>query len=357
MPKGGKNANAAPILDDADVLIDDGGTFSYQAMAIDPDPMEKLGYSFLVDGKQRQTFTADNGVVFMIDKNTGQVDTTPLIPYDPDAIYTLTIAVEDRFKVIDLATVRLSFPPCTEYSIDNGRTVGDSPELINAGTDAFCFTTDVRTNTFAGIAHFTSNDRIVVSGVASVDDLNFTTGLGGGADDLYITFNSTTTGTVDIIVLGDVITTPGIVLDYASAVAAIGFDFLTIAPEEPCTEYSIDIGSVVGSALPVMIDAGTDAFCFATDVAVDTFVEIANFTNDDEIIVSALAGVAELNFATGTPGSSIGDEETDLVITYNNTTTGTLDVIVLDDVITNPGVVSDYATAVAAVGYHFLAFA
>ena len=338
------------------MLIDDDGTFSYQAVAFDPDPMEKLGYSFLVDGKQRQTYTADDGVVFNIDKYTGLVTTTSLIPYDADANYTLTIAVEDRFKAIDLAIVRLSFPPCTEYSIDNGRTVSGSPELINAGTDAFCFTTDVRTNTYAGIAHFTSNDRIVVSGVSSVDELSFSTGTGGGADDLYITYASTATGTLDIIVLGDVITTSGLVNDYASAVAAIGFDFLSIAPEEPCTEYSIDIGSVIGSDPPVLVDAGTDAFCFTTDVAANTFVEITNFTSDDEIMVSGLASVADLSFTTGTAGGSIGDEVTDLVITYNNTAAGTVDVIVLDDVITNPGFVYDYATAVAAVGYHFLTF-
>jgi hypothetical protein len=41
MPKGGKNANTAPILENADVLINDDGTFSYQAIAFDPDDKEK----------------------------------------------------------------------------------------------------------------------------------------------------------------------------------------------------------------------------------------------------------------------------------------------------------------------------
>ncbi len=245
--------------------------------------------------------------------------------------------------------MRLTFPPCTEYSIDNGRNVVAGPELINAGTDAFCFTTDVRTNTYAGIAQFTSNDRIVVSGVASVDDLSFTTGAGGGADDLYITYNSTTTGTVDIIVLSDVITGAGPVFDYASAVSALGFDFLSIAPAEPCTEYSIDVGSVFGSDPAVLIDAGTDAFCFTTQVAVNTDVEITNFTDNDEIIVSGVDNVSELSFTSG-----VGPDATDLIIVRNNTATGTYDQIVLHDVLVNPGFVFDYATAVAAVGFHFI---
>lgn len=350
MPKGGTGANTAPILEDADVSIDHLGAFSYQAVAIDPDPKEKLSYSFLIDGKQRQTFTAADGVIFKIDKQTGEVGIASLIPYDPDALYTLTIAVEDRFKAIDLATVRLTFPPCTEYSIDNGRNIVAGPELINAGTDAFCFTTDVRTNTYAGIAQFTSNDRIVVSGVASVDDLSFTTGTGGGADDLYITYNSTATGTLDIIVLGDVITGGGLVFDYASAVAAIGFDFLSI---DPCMPVSIDVGTLAGP--PVVFDASDAAYCFTDDADVITDVVITGFGRNDGIDVSH-ATEAEYSFASSF--DDVADILGDLQITYNALPTGGFTQIILKDVIERSDpLVLDYNTAALAVGFDFMTFA
>ena len=268
-----------------------------------------------------------------------------LIALDLDTVYTLIIAVEDRFKAIDLATVRLfGDPSCTEYSIDNGRTLVDGPELINAGTDAFCFTTDVRTNTNVGIANFTSNDKIVVSGVGSVAELNFSTGTGAGADDLYITYNSTATGTLDIIVIGDVITGSGFVFDYASAVAAVGFDFLCI---EPCTPVSIDVGTVLTS---VAFDASTDAFCFLDGANITTNVVISGFTSDDTIDVSGGVTSADYNFARSF------DDINDLVITYS-TGPDVTNKIILDDVLPDLGFVSSYATAVAAVGFDFMTFA
>lgn len=231
MAKGGNGkANPtkfAPVLDDASIVFESTSSLSYDYTAFDADKNEKLSYAFLVNGVQSLSYEAADGAVFTIDSATGHVSSAAPLLFDPDVKYVLNVQVTDKFKLTDIGVLTIDF--CTEYSIDNGRDLADGPELVNAGSDAFCFTTDAGVGTYVGLGFFTSDDRIVVSGVGSLDEYSFSTGVGGGADDLYITYSNTATGTLDIIVIGDIISTPGLVFDYATAVTAVGFDFMSLA--------------------------------------------------------------------------------------------------------------------------------
>ena len=222
----GRRKNTAPVLDDADVLINQNGSFSYQASAFDPDPKEKLRFSFLIDGEPTQKFKTEDGVVFKIDRQTGEVVTKSPIPFDPDALYTLTIAVEDRFGATDVATARMFyFPPCFPRSIDVG-TSTTSVEF-DATLAPFCFTDNADVTTNAVITGFSSNDEIKVSG-ATQADYSFTTAA-DDVRDLVIVFNNLPTSFNQIVLDNVLAPDAPLIFDYTTAAAAVGFDFMTFA--------------------------------------------------------------------------------------------------------------------------------
>ena len=120
------------------------------------------------------------------------------------------------FDFFEIATT--AAPPQT-VTIDNGNVA----TIFSAGSGGFSFTDNTRTETNAIIQGFGADDKITVSN-GILDEYSFATG--DDPNDLVITA-LTGTGGVNQIVLDDVlIGFDGFVFDYASAVEALGYDFM-----------------------------------------------------------------------------------------------------------------------------------
>lgn len=121
---------------------------------------------------------------------------------------------------------------------------------------------------------------------------------------------------------------------------------VTVGPD--VAEFSLDI---VGdtSTEPALVDASDDLYVFTEDAAKNTDVIITGFSNDD--VINVLNATADqYNFGTG-------EDPNDLLITFVNSSAGTSNIILIDDVLDGSVFVTDYASAVEAVGFNFMNFA
>ncbi|WP_303794452.1 beta strand repeat-containing protein, partial [Sandarakinorhabdus limnophila] len=120
----------------------------------------------------------------------------------------------------DFFEIAASVVPAQSVAIDNGNVA----QTFQAGSGRFAFTDNTRTETNVIIQGFGADDKINVSN-GTVADYSF--GTGDDPNDLVITA-LTGTGGVNVIVLDDVlIGSGGFVFDYASAVDALGYDFMS----------------------------------------------------------------------------------------------------------------------------------
>lgn len=151
--------------------------------------------------------------------------------YTPDTDYvgsdSFVVTVTDHMGGTATQTVNVTVAPDVNViSIDIVGPNSTTPANV-AGTDGpDVFTDNTGANTDVIITDFTLEDVIQVTGATS-NDYNFTTG--SDPNDLYITYVDTDAGTSNLILLDDVLDGSGIVLDYATAVAAVGFNFMTFA--------------------------------------------------------------------------------------------------------------------------------
>lgn len=229
-------------------------------------------------------------------------------------------------------------PKSAIVSIDIGSLAG-SPVTFNAAGRANRFTDNVSVITNVVIRHFGADDVIELTGLCR-DFYSFTTSV-ADPRDLVITYNSGAGTNFTSIVLDNVLT-GGFVFDYDSAVASVGHDFLV----STSVEVSIDVGTVL---TPEILDAAGNNYCFADNAAVSTNVILNNFAAGDAVEVSG-AAVGDYNFAR-----SLTDTN-DLVITYS-LGPETTNQIVIDDVLPDTGLVNNYASAAAAIGFAFMTFA
>lgn len=124
---------------------------------------------------------------------------------------------------------------------------------------------------------------------------------------------------------------------------------LTINPVAG-TEISLDDPGSAGRDATV-IDASNGAYVFTDDASVDTNVIIHGFGDDDIINV---VGAASGDYSFGTNP----DDASDVQITYQDQTSGALNVIVIDDVLPDDaGVFFTEAGAETQVGHNFINFA
>ncbi len=195
--------------------------------AVDPDTPDSGLTVTLTDapdhgdiGPDGTTYIPDDGF-FGTDSFTYQVS-------DGTSSYTQTVAI----------TVTEGPAGPARVSIDAGTpsvtvTVGDgvAPPTgdVNLDSGSFILTDDATVNTNVLLKNFGSNDSIEVDGIASRNAYSFSTGAGaGGADDLSITAQQSD-GTVTQITIEDIIVNSGPIFSYETAVAALGFEFMTIA--------------------------------------------------------------------------------------------------------------------------------
>lgn len=112
-----------------------------------------------------------------------------------------------------------------DLSIDNGSLL--FRPVYDTGGGAFRLHDDAYVWTAATIRSLGADDRLVIHGaglVKSTDDVGFTT---YNDRDISISYNDGSN--VADIVLEGAMHNPGFVYDYATAVAAVGFDFMVIA--------------------------------------------------------------------------------------------------------------------------------
>ena len=232
-------------------------------------------------------------------------------------------------------------------AVDDAIDVADDNQAttytaISGAVDVFTDNSDQKTN--AIIENMTSEDSLVVSGAAA--DYSFTS----VGSDIQITYNNTTAGVVNVIVLKGLAGT-AFINSEAEAEAAAGWNFFR-ALTQPSGSGG-DGGSEAGAggnldtdndanALTQATVAATGANSFTEDANVANYVKITGFGSDDTITVSN-ALTSAYSF------TSVG---TDIKITYT-TSGGVVNDITLVGVLSGATFIESEADAEAALGFNF----
>lgn len=152
--------------------------------------------------------------------------------YTPDEGFTgsdsFTVTVDDGNggTATQVVTVNVG-PQIEDFSLDIVGENSTTPRPVDASVDMFRFLDDAGKDTDVAISGFSDDDVIVVSG-ATAADYNF--GTGSDANDLFITFVNPDNGASNLILIDDILAgSSTFITDYASAVEAVGFDFMTFA--------------------------------------------------------------------------------------------------------------------------------
>jgi hypothetical protein len=145
---------------------------------------------------------------------------------------TFVVNVSDGKGGADTLTITVTVEDVQSVVIDNAAGL---LELSAAGGD-FNFLDNVTVRTNVVITNFGPGDQIVVDNPSdnsfdAREEYAFTANntVGSAVPEIIITYNDAVTGNFTQIVLVDAAINPGFVFDYASAVASMGFDFITIA--------------------------------------------------------------------------------------------------------------------------------
>lgn len=235
-------------------------------------------------------------------------------------------------------------------------TGGANNEVITVGTGVIGLRVDqnVERIAFSGASSAFTYQQQGISLVAySGTSVVATIPLQADANGTQLTF---TNGTVNVTVgasgmrFGGAAVPAGLTSAQAAAVTPTTIDSTVASttssttPTAPSTGSSIDNGSTLST-----LNAANGSINYTDDASLATNVVITSFTNNDRISVTG-ATVNQYSFATGDAGR-------DLVMTFNNTTTGAINSIVLDDVlIGNSAFIFDFATARSALGFDFMVF-
>ena len=211
------NVTVNPVNDPATLTIDR----DTDTIVVDDD--DGLVFTVVSDDVEDDdvtiTATSDNGDV--IDNEDGTFTFVPDDDFVGDA--TVTFVVDDGTDTNTFTEVVTVEGPAVEtISID---VPASGPAVVFDLDDdqAFILTDDVDTRTDVVINGFDEDDVISVTGADEGDYFFGTTGPGG--EDLRITFNDGVNFTQ--IIIDDPFVNGGLVFDYDSAVAAVGFDFMT----------------------------------------------------------------------------------------------------------------------------------
>jgi len=153
--------------------------------------------------------------------NNGVVNSITLLGANPNGANINNEASAEALIGSDFFKAAAVVTPPNSQSIDVG--TAQQAVTIDASTASLNFTDDAAKGTNVVINGFTADDLISVTG-ATADDYSFTT----DGTDLRISYNNEAAGVVNAIVIHDAVTA-GFVADYASAVAAVGFNFMNFA--------------------------------------------------------------------------------------------------------------------------------
>lgn len=177
------------------------------------------------------SLTGTDAGLFNINSTTGVVTfkVSPDFETDPTT-YSITVRATDSVGTtsqnVTITVTDITEAPTT--SIDVGSPV--TTITLSAAAGDVTFSDDFTLTTNVNLTNFTEGDIILVDNIDDLDDYSFTTGSGGAVDsnDLVITANNGA-GVTASIVIRDVVANAGIIFDYETAAAAVGYDFMQIA--------------------------------------------------------------------------------------------------------------------------------
>jgi len=212
----------------------------------------------------------------------------------------------------------------------------------SAAGDIFHFTDNSAQKTNAVITGMTSGDTVDVTGASS--DYSFTS----VGSDIQITYNNTTAGVLNVIVLKGLAGTT-FISDEATAEAAAGWNFFNAATQPGGSGTSGEAGAggnldtdSDANALTQAVVTAAGANNFTEDANVANYVKINGFGADDTITVSNAA----------TSAYSFTSQGTDIRITYT-TAAGVVNDITLAGVVSAGTFIGSEADAETALGRDF----
>jgi hypothetical protein len=154
-------------------------------------------------------------------------------------------------------------------------------------------------------------------------------------------YSSAINDAMEITGLCDVVDTNAALIEAAAEGEVDLIDFPPVGnggdPSE-VTPVDIDTGTLEA---PEVFDAGNEAYNLIDDASVLNNMEISNFTSDDRITISN-ATIEDY---------AIGNDGTDVKISYNYNDSGTINMITLIGVVTADDLIYDQASFEAAVGF------
>jgi len=122
-------------------------------------------------------------------------------------------------------------PAATESSSSTSLDVGSatSTVTVSGAGAAITFNDDARQNSYVKITNFTSGDSIRVTGATEADYSFSSSDLDGdgSADDLSISYSNAGSGVVNDIQILNAVSPSAFIFDKATAVTAVGFNFIT----------------------------------------------------------------------------------------------------------------------------------
>jgi large repetitive protein len=172
------------------------------------------------------TTNPQNGVITIVN---GDVIYTPSQDYNgPDAIgFTVT----DSGGLAATYTVAINVTPVDDGPVITTASIDVGTSNVAAQRDAstanFNYTDNAEATTNVNITNFGANDKITVTNATS-GEYNFVRSF-EDIKDLVITYTDADTGATNTITIQDILPLTGPVNSFASAVSAVGFNFITFA--------------------------------------------------------------------------------------------------------------------------------
>ncbi len=318
---------------------EDAASVAFTVAATDVDQGDALVYLVPSQSAKGGAVTAGTGGTFTY---------VPLPDFN--GTDSVVVTVTDRAGAQSTQTVtfnvasNLAETLSIDVSNDSQATTYDAAGSGFTAGDNFKFTDDPARATNARIVNFTRGDTIEVAGNA--DGYSFSS----VGTDLVISFNNTSAGVLNQIVIPGVAT--GFIRDEASAESVLGHDFFRATTNSAgggtgtaAAGGNLDLDNDSNVSTTALTSAAGSDIAYTENADVANAIRITDFARGDTITVSN----ATANTYSFT---SIGN---DLVITANKA--GIASSIAIAGVVPTGAFVNNEASAEAALGFDFFRFA
>ena len=226
-----------------------------------------------------------------------------------------------------------------------------APQLANGDHYVYTVADTQAANAVVSNFNLAAHDLIAASGTTNASQWSYSSDAQG---DLII--SHTSGGVTESITLDHVITGSAVVYDYASAVAVVGYDFMTFGGSAGASGNNAGITITNGNLNPaginpngpaVTTDGSAGNIAYTLNEASATNVAITGFGHGDTIAVS-----------NGSPGDySFGTANNGHDIVIDHTSNGVTSVVTLVDANPTGAFVDNLATAESVLGYNFMSTA